>query len=145
LLLLYNAAMTTDLPLADVDRVNTAPFAFDNSYSRLPERFFARLGPTRVAEPRLIRVNAALARQLGLDPEALASPAGVAMLAGNEVPPGADPLAMAYAGHQFGNWSPQLGDGRALLLGEVIGRDGLRSSARRCRLLAFRRRARSPW
>jgi uncharacterized protein YdiU (UPF0061 family) len=68
----------------------------------------------------------ALAGQLGLDPEKLASPDGVAMLAGNLVPDGAEPIAMAYAGHQFGNWVPQLGDGRAILLGEVIGRDGVR-------------------
>ncbi|HXC56707.1 MAG TPA: YdiU family protein [Rhizomicrobium sp.] len=109
----------------DVDRVHTAP-VFDNSYAGLPERFYARLGPTPVAAPRLIRVNDALARNLGFDPAWLASPQGVAMLAGNLVPQGAEPLAMAYAGHQFGNWSPQLGDGRAILLGEVIGHDGVR-------------------
>ncbi len=101
-------------------------FAFDNSYARLPERFHARLAPTAVAAPRLIRVNDGLARFLGLDAKALASPEGVAMLAGNVLPDGAEPLAMAYAGHQFGNWSPQLGDGRAILLGEVRGADGAR-------------------
>src|SRR3984957_7032246 len=99
---------------------------FDNSYTRLPERFYARLAPTRVANPQLIRVNKSLAELLGIDPDALASPDGVAFLAGNRVPAGADPIAMAYAGHQFGGFVPQLGDGRAILLGEVVGRDGVR-------------------
>ncbi len=101
-------------------------FAFDNSYARLPERFFARLSPTPVRQPRLIRINKALAEDLGLDPERLATPEGLDILAGNSVPRGADPIAMAYAGHQFGTWVPQLGDGRALLLGEVTDRDGKR-------------------
>lgn len=100
--------------------------AFDNSYGRLPERFFARLPPTPVAAPRLIKLNIELARRLALDPDALASPQGVAYLAGNKVPDNADPLAMAYAGHQFGGFVPQLGDGRALLIGEVVDRDGAR-------------------
>lgn len=104
----------------------TLHFPFDNSYARLPDRFFARLAPTPVTEPRLIRVNQALAVRLGLDPAALESPEGVAVLAGNAVPVGAEVLAMAYAGHQFGNFVPQLGDGRALLLGEVVGSDGRR-------------------
>jgi uncharacterized protein YdiU (UPF0061 family) len=99
---------------------------FDNSYARLPERFFNRLEPTPVAAPRLVRVNTVLARQLGIDPDALASPEGVAILAGNHVPTGAEPMALAYAGHQFGHFVPQLGDGRANLLGEVVGRDGIR-------------------
>ncbi len=101
-------------------------FAFDNSYARLPERFFKRLPPTPVAAPQLIRVNETLAAQLGLDAHRLASPDGVAVLAGNRVPEGADPIATAYAGHQFGGFVPQLGDGRAILLGEVIGRDAKR-------------------
>jgi len=101
-------------------------FPFDNSYARLPERFFARLPPTPVAAPRLIHLNAALAKQLRLDPDKLASPDGVAALAGNCVPGAAEPLAMAYAGHQFGAFVPQLGDGRALLLGEVLDVDGVR-------------------
>ncbi len=99
---------------------------FDNSYARLPERFYARLDPTPVAAPRLVRVNLALADTLGLDAAELASPQGVAVLAGNCVPDGAAPLALAYAGHQFGHFVPQLGDGRANLLGEIVGRDGLR-------------------
>ena len=97
-------------------------FPFDNSYARLPDRFFARLPPTPVAAPRLIRLNEKLARHLGLDPVKLASPEGVAILAGNPVPKLGEPLAMAYAGHQFGTFVPQLGDGRAILLGEVVDR-----------------------
>ncbi len=99
---------------------------FDNSYGRLPGRFFSRLSATPVAAPRLIALNRALARDLGLDPEQLAAPQGVAVLAGNSVPPGAEPLAQAYAGHQFGGWSPQLGDGRAILLGEIVTPEGAR-------------------
>src|ERR1700733_1459121 len=99
---------------------------FDNSYARLPDRFYARLDPTPVAAPTLMRVNIALAEQLGIDPGELATPDGVAVLAGNRVPPGAEPMALAYAGHQFGHFVPQLGDGRANLLGEVVGRDGMR-------------------
>jgi uncharacterized protein YdiU (UPF0061 family) len=105
---------------------SVAKFPFDNSYARLPERFFARLDPTPVKAPELIRLNEGLARHLGLDPALLALPDGVQMLSGNQVPEGAAPLAMAYGGHQFGNWAGQLGDGRAILLGEVIDQDGLR-------------------
>ena len=101
-------------------------FAFDNSYARLPEQFYARLPPTPVASPRLVALNDGLARRLGLDPRRLASPEGVAVLAGNRVPRRGEPLAMAYAGHQFGFFVPQLGDGRAILLGEVIDRAGVR-------------------
>ncbi len=77
-------------------------------------------------EPRLVVLNELLARDLGLDPEALRTPEGVAVLAGSVAPAGADPVALAYAGHQFGGYSPRLGDGRALLLGEVVGPDGRR-------------------
>ena len=101
-------------------------FAFDNSYARLPDRFFARLRPTPVAAPRLVRLNKKLAWHLRLDPGKLAAPEGVEILAGNLVPKRGEPLAMAYAGHQFGTFVPQLGDGRAILLGEVIDRDGVR-------------------
>ena len=99
---------------------------FDNSYARLPDRFFARLDPTPVRQPELIRANDRLARELGIDAADLASSEGVAVLAGNAVPEGAEPLAQAYAGHQFGGWVPQLGDGRAILLGEVMTADGRR-------------------
>ena len=101
-------------------------FEFDNSYARLPDRFFSRLQPTPVAAPRLIRLNEKLAWHLGLDPANLATPEGVEFLAGNRVHRNCEPLAMVYAGHQFGTFVPQLGDGRAILLGEVIDRDGLR-------------------
>ncbi|MGE0769108.1 MAG: hypothetical protein AB7L90_21910, partial [Hyphomicrobiaceae bacterium] len=77
----------------------TDVFPFDNSYARLPERLFARLPPTPVAEPRIVRLNEALARHLRLDPDKLTSPEGVAVLAGNRVPRLGEPLAMAYAGH----------------------------------------------
>ncbi len=99
-------------------------FRFDNSYGRLPERFYLRQPPVPVAAPGLIAVNRALAVELGLDPDALAADPG--LLAGNQLPPGADPLAQAYAGHQFGGWVPQLGDGRAILLGELITPGGAR-------------------
>jgi uncharacterized protein YdiU (UPF0061 family) len=101
-------------------------FAFDNSYARLPERFFARVAPTPVAAPGLVRVNESLAAELGLDPEGARTPEAVEVFAGNRLPDGAEPIATAYAGFQFGNWVPQLGDGRAILLGEVVGRDGVR-------------------
>src|SRR5262245_1679157 len=103
-----------------------ALFDFRNLYARLPDRFYERLAPTPVASPRLIKLNEKLAFELGLDPLELAKPEGVAVLAGNRVPDRSEPLAMAYAGHQFGTFVPQLGDGRAILLGEVIGSDGVR-------------------
>lgn len=104
----------------------TLHIPFDNSYARLPERFYVRQPATPVSTPKLIMVNHALAQELGLDPAALETPEGLAMLSGNGTPAGADPLAQAYAGHQFGGWSPQLGDGRALLLGEVVDQSGQR-------------------
>ena len=100
--------------------------AFDNTYARLPDRFFARQVATPVAAPRLLKLNRPLALQLGLDPDALAAPEGVEILAGNRVAEGSQPIAMAYAGHQFGGFSPQLGDGRALLLGEIVDTAGMR-------------------
>src|SRR6202167_3815146 len=101
-------------------------FAFDNSYARLPDRFFARLPPTPVPAPRLVRLNEKLAYRLRLDLGVLPASECVEFLAGNRVPKRGEPLAMAYAGHQFGTFVPQLGDGRAILLGEVIDRDGVR-------------------
>ncbi len=108
--------------------MTTAPttFHFDNSYARLPERFYARLDPAPVKAPHLAKLNTTLAAELGLDAEWLRTPDGVAILAGNQTPENSLPIAMAYAGHQFGGWSPQLGDGRAILLGEVIDRNGKR-------------------
>src|SRR5215831_9135400 len=101
-------------------------FAFDNTYARLPPRFFASVSPTKVRAPRVVKVNRALARELGLDPDELASPEGAQILAGNALPAGAEPIALAYAGHQFGSFVPKLGDGRAILLGEVVAKDGRR-------------------
>src|SRR4051794_40153808 len=104
----------------------TVHFPFDNSYAALPDGFFARVAPTPVTAPGLVKLNRPLAGHLGLDPDWLASPEGAEILAGKRVPDGADPIAMAYAGHQFGHFVPQLGDGRAILLGEVIDADGVR-------------------
>jgi len=101
-------------------------FSFDNSYARLPERFYSRTNPVPVAAPRLIKINVELATSLGLDPDALARTDGIEILSGNQVATGSEPIALAYAGHQFGHFVPQLGDGRANLLGEVIGSDGVR-------------------
>ncbi len=99
---------------------------FDNSYARLPAEFFQRVHPTPVAAPVMIRLNRELATSLGIDTAELDSPEGMAVLSGNCVADGSDPLAMAYSGHQFGGFSPQLGDGRAILLGEVIDKAGVR-------------------
>ena len=99
---------------------------FDNSYARLPQQLFTSQAPTPVRAPQVIVVNEALATALGIDPATLHTPEAAQIFAGNLIPEGAAPLAQAYAGHQFGNWNPQLGDGRALLLGEVVGRDGQR-------------------
>lgn len=101
-------------------------FRFDNTYARLPERFFERVAPKPVRGPRLLKVNAALAEMLGVEPAWLGSDEATAVFAGNLVPAGAEPIAQAYAGHQFGSFVPQLGDGRAILLGEVVGADGVR-------------------
>ncbi len=102
------------------------PIRFNNSYVGLPEQFYARQLPVPVSAPALIRVNSSLADSVGIDSDWLASKAGIEMVAGNQMPVGAEPIATVYAGHQFGNWNPQLGDGRAVLLGEVIAKDGSR-------------------
>ncbi len=106
---------------------HTAPvFGFDNSYARdLPGTFVAWRA-ARVAAPRLLKLNRALAEELGLEAGALDGALGAEVFSGNLAPADAEPLAQAYAGHQFGGFSPQLGDGRALLLGEVIDREGRR-------------------
>src|SRR5262249_55914089 len=95
---------------------------FEHSYACLPERCYARTPPTAVCRPGLVQLNYPLAEELGLDAREWACETGVAVLAGNCLPAWAQPLAMAYAGHQFGHFSPQLGDGRAILLGEIIDR-----------------------
>ena len=116
------------MPLPDTSNSDgpAVRLGFDNTYARLPERFYTRVNPTPVATPRLVKLNLELARRLELDPHALASEQGVQILAGNRVAEGSEPLALAYAGHQFGYFVPQLGDGRANLLGEVMGPDGVR-------------------
>jgi Uncharacterized conserved protein len=97
---------------------------FDNTYARLPDGLFARLAPTAVSKPSVIAFNTALAAELGISPGTEAEMAAV--YSGSAVPDGAEPLAQLYAGHQFGQFNPQLGDGRALLLGEVVDRTGTR-------------------
>jgi len=109
-----------------VNSILHAPIRQLDANARLPEHFCVRLNPTPVAAPRLVKVNVELARELGLDADALANEQGVEILAGNRVAEGAEPVALAYAGHQFGHFVPQFGDGRANLLGEVVGRDGVR-------------------
>ena len=123
---LADAPALAEPGLAEAERPAPLGFRFDNTYARLPEHFYARLPPAPVAAPRLLRLNERVARRLGLDPARLAGPEGVAALAGNRLPEGAEPIAQAYAGHQFGGFSPQLGDGRAILLGEAVAPDGAR-------------------
>lgn len=97
---------------------------FDNSYAALPEAFYSRLNPTPVKTPQMLAFNDDLAKLLGIDAGDLTQAAEI--FAGNQTPENAAPLAQLYAGHQFGNWNPQLGDGRAILLGEVIDTNGTR-------------------
>jgi uncharacterized protein YdiU (UPF0061 family) len=99
------------------------PFRFDNSYADLPAHMFTKTMPIPVASPSLFAQNTQLGAQLGLEPRDLSD---ADVFAGNAIPKGADPLAQLYAGHQFGSWNPQLGDGRAILLGEIKGTDGQR-------------------
>lgn len=105
---------------------NSTVFNFDNSYARLPDDFYAEVAPTPVPSPALIQLNKDLAEQLNLDISSLDEASLAQLFSGNELPEGAKPIAMAYSGHQFGNLNPQLGDGRAILLGEVLAKDGLR-------------------
>ncbi|WAJ29230.1 protein adenylyltransferase SelO [Antarcticirhabdus aurantiaca] len=104
----------------------TVPFPFRNSYANLPERFFVSVAPREVPAPRILKLNRPLAAELGLDTQALDSVQGAEILAGMRAPEGAASIALAYAGHQFGHFVPQLGDGRALLLGEVVDVHGRR-------------------
>ena len=103
-----------------------AQFAFDNTYARELEGFYVPWKAAQVTRPTLVKLNRELAEELGLHAGALGSEEGARIFAGNEIPEGAAPLAQVYAGHQFGGFAPQLGDGRALLLGEVIDRKGRR-------------------
>jgi serine/tyrosine/threonine adenylyltransferase len=93
--------------------------AWRNSFSSLGAAFFTDLQPTPLPSPALAGLNAPLAQELGLDPDWLASPQGLDVLTGNRLLPGGRPLASVYSGHQFGVWAGQLGDGRAILLGEI--------------------------
>jgi uncharacterized protein YdiU (UPF0061 family) len=104
----------------------SAPITFDNSYAQLPANFYTRQALQPVTQPTLIKTNHDLAEQLGVDRTWLLSKEATQVFAGNALLPGADPLATVYAGFQFGNWNPQLGDGRALLLGEVLSNTGQR-------------------
>lgn len=101
-------------------------FGFQNSYTQLPGAFYERVRPSPVGAPVLIKVNEELAATLGLDATLLSGEEASRIFAGNALPEDADPIAMVYAGHQFGGFSPRLGDGRAILLGEVVDRDGVR-------------------
>ena len=114
-------------------------WGFDNTYARELAGFYREWQPTGSPAPELVALNDDLAVELGLDPEFLRSPDGLAVLAGNAVPEGAAPLAQAYAGHQFGQFNPMLGDGRAVLLGEVIDTAGRR------RDIAFKGSGRTPF
>jgi uncharacterized protein YdiU (UPF0061 family) len=96
-----------------------------SSYARLPQRFFARVRPTHVAAPSLIKLNQALASDLQLNLAGLDAPALASLFSGNILPQGADPVALVYAGHQFGHFVAQLGDGRAILIGETRDRAGV--------------------
>ena len=104
----------------------TTAFDFDNSYARELPDFYARCNPTPARKPGLLFLNHPLAKELRIDLSAFDELALSALFSGNTLPEGADPIAQAYAGHQFGNFSAQLGDGRALLLGEVIDNHGKR-------------------
>src|SRR5690554_4209690 len=124
----WAARLEDEAPLVDpyTDRSFVMPVHFDNTYAALPERFFSRVEPEPVAAPQVIRVNDALAEQLGFDPAWLRSDLGAAFAVGNTILKGAQPIATVYGGHQFGNWAGRLGDGRAILLGEVLDRAGER-------------------
>ncbi|HQS49846.1 MAG TPA: protein adenylyltransferase SelO family protein, partial [Xanthobacteraceae bacterium] len=100
--------------------------AFESTFRSLPESLFSPVDPSPVRQPALIRLNEKLAEELGLDAQWLRGAEGLAALSGNGVPDTSNPIALAYAGHQFGNFVPRLGDGRAILLGEVVGRNGNR-------------------
>ena len=118
-----NSTIAQDRPLELETRAGAR---LELSYGELPERFYHRQAPTPAPKPRLVFLNHPLAQALGLNPDQLASEAGLALLAGQRKLAKFDPIAMVYAGHQFGGWSPRLGDGRALLLTEIVAPDGAR-------------------
>ena len=131
--LVYHDVVTTiTTPAAEV-------FAFDNTYARDLEGLYVPWKAAEVPEPKLVKFNHALAEELQLDVEAIAPSELAALFSGNRLPPGTTTIAQAYAGHQFGGFSPQLGDGRALLLGEVIDKHGQR------RDIAFKGSGRTPF
>src|SRR5688572_29544924 len=105
--------------------VTMAGWRLEHTYAELPQIFYAEAAPTAVRDPGLVALNRPLAITLGLDPETLERPDGVAILAGNALPEGGRPIAQAYAGHQSGHFT-SLGDGRAILLGEQITPSGAR-------------------
>ena len=97
----------------------------DSSYASLPPAFYTRLMPTPLPAPYLVAGSASAAALIGLDVHLLQSAELVATLSGNRIAPNAMPLAAVYSGHQFGHWAGQLGDGRAIMLGDIAGADGL--------------------
>ncbi|MGE4337403.1 MAG: YdiU family protein [Pigmentiphaga sp.] len=107
------------MPVLSLDQLH-----WRNRFAQLPDTFYTRLAPKPLRNPRLVHASEDIAQWLGLDPAAFATPAFVETLAGNRPIQGSDPLAAVYSGHQFGVWAGQLGDGRALLLGEVEGPGG---------------------
>ncbi len=131
--LVYHVDVTTIITSA------AEVFAFDNTYARNLEGLYVPWKAAEVPDPKLIKLNHALADELGLDAKALDSPEGALIFSGNQLPEGTATIAQAYAGHQFGGFSPQLGDGRALLLGEVIDKHGKR------RDIAFKGSGRTPF
>ncbi len=112
--------------VSDIRTATSDVFEFDNTYANELAGFSAPWQAVGVPAPRLVRLNHALALSLGIDPQPLDGPLGAAIFSGNTTPNGAQPIAQAYAGHQFGGFAAQLGDGRALLLGEVVDPNGVR-------------------
>lgn len=109
--------MTAASPASPISAGTSLPWR--NRFAALGERFFTRLQPQALPQPYWISRNLAVARELGLEQHWFESPIALETFAGNQIPPGADPLASVYSGHQFGQWAGQLGDGRAILLGEL--------------------------
>lgn len=112
------------LPFTTMREIRLLTLPFDNHYLQLGEAFYVKTSPTTVQAPSLIRFNATLADALGIDTSGLNASQLATVFSGNSIPAGAEPVAMAYAGHQFGNFNPALGDGRAILLGEIMAQDG---------------------